>query len=361
MQKQKPNKHKRANGKGSVTLRKDANRAKPYMVRTWVDGVGQTYIGDAESYEDGLLMLADFGNRPERYLKSYKQATFAQIYNLVCGETFKGRELDDTTIANYQSSFNHCRRIWDKPISALRTADLQQIITDTRDSGGNHDAQKKVRTVMHHCYNYAIKFGILGSDAVDYSQYVTIDKHKRKYPKTPFNTRQLNRVRAIADDVTHPLARWAMCVVMMCYAGTRPSEFAGVLKKDVSLKRRIFKIGKSKTEHSSYRIIPISKRVLPYWEYWMQQPGSHLIMLDDITPINYRLLFARFKKVMRAAHCKHNPHECRHTLATWFDAVPKANLVCVKLILGHKVKDITKGVYTHKTIAQLRKTIDLLP
>lgn len=93
----------------------------------------------------------------------------------------------------------------------------------------------------------------------------------------------------------------------------------------------------------------------------MQQPGNHLIMLDDVTPINYRLLFARFKKVMRAAHCKHNPHECRHTLATWFDAVPKANLVCVKLILGHKVKDITKGVYTHKTIAQLRKTIDLLP
>ena len=98
MLKQKPKPPKRSNGKGSVTLRKDANRAKPYIVRTWVDGVGQTYIGDAESYEDGLLMLADFGNHPERYLKSYKQATFAQIYNLVCGETFKGRELDDTTI-----------------------------------------------------------------------------------------------------------------------------------------------------------------------------------------------------------------------------------------------------------------------
>lgn len=359
MLKQKPKPPKRSNGKGSVTLRKDANRAKPYMVRTWVDGVGQTYIGDAESYEDGLLMLADFGNHPERYLKSYKQATFAQIYNLVCDETFKGRELDDTTIANYQSSFKHCRLIWDKPISALRTADLQQVITDTRDSGGNHDAQKKVRTVMHHCYNYAIKFGILGSDAVDYSQYVTIDKHKRKYPKTPFNTRQLNRVRAVADDVTHPLSRWAMCVVMMCYAGTRPSEFAGVLKKDVSLKRRIFKIGKSKTESSSNRIIPISKRTLPYFEFWMQQPGSHLIMLDDVTPINYRLLFARFKKVMQVTHCKHTPHECRHTLATWLDNT-KANPHCVKLILGHAEKDITKGVYTHKTIAQLRKTIDLL-
>ena len=359
MQKQKPKQHKRANGKGSVTLRTDCYRAKPYMVRASIDGVGQTYIGSVETYDDGLLMLADFGRHPERYLKSYKQATFAQIYSLVCEETFKGRELDKTTVANYRSSFNHCRRIWNKPIADLRTADLQQVITDTRDSGANHDAQKKVRTVMHHCYNYAFKYGILSSTAVDYSRYVNIDKHKRKYPKTPFNTRQLNRVCAIANDVTHPLARWAMCVVMMCYAGTRPSEFAKVQKKDVSLKRRIFKIGKSKTESSSNRIIPISKRTLPYFEYWMSQPGSNLIMLDDTTPVNYRLLFARFKAVMRAARCQHTPHECRHTLATWFDNV-KANTKCVKLILGHAEKDVTKGVYTHKTIAQLRKSIDLL-
>lgn len=359
MLKQKLKMPKRANGKGSITMRQDGNRSKPYMVRATVNGK-QKHIGDTETYEDGLLMLADFGTHPERYLKSYKQATFAQIFNLVRDETFKGRELDKTTVANYQSSFNHCHRIWDKPIADLRTTDLQQVITDTRDSGGNHDAQKKVRTIMHHIYNYAFKYGILSNTAVDYSKYVTIDKHKRKYPKTPFNTRQLNRVRSIADDITHPLARWAMCVVMMCYAGTRPSEFAGVLKKDVSLKRRIFKIGKSKTESSSNRIIPISKRTLSYFEFWMSLPGSHLIMLDDVTPINYRLLFSRFNKVMQVTHCNHTPHECRHTLATWFDNT-KANLHCVKLILGHAEKDITKGVYTHKTIAQLRKTIDLLP
>lgn len=349
---------KRANGKGSITLRKDSNRAKPYMVRVTIDGK-QKHIGDTETYEDGLLMLADFGTHPERYLKSYKQATFAQVYNLV-RETFKAKVLRKNTVINYESSFKHCRRIWHKPLALLRTVDLQQVITDTRDTGGNHDAQKKVRTVMHHIYNYAIKFGILSSNAVDYSKYVSIDKHCKKYPKTPFNTRQLNRVRAIADDVAHPLCKWAMCVIMMCYAGTRPSEFAGVLKKDVSLKRRIFKIGKSKTESSSNRIIPISKRTLPYFEFWMQQPGSHLIMLDEMTPINYRLLFARFRKVMQVTHCNHTPHECRHTLATWFDNT-KANLHCVKLILGHAEKDITKGVYTHKTIAQLRKTIDLLP
>ena len=43
MQKQRPKQHKRANGKGSVTMRKDANRAKPAMVRATVNGK-QVYI-----------------------------------------------------------------------------------------------------------------------------------------------------------------------------------------------------------------------------------------------------------------------------------------------------------------------------
>lgn len=93
-------KSKRANGKGSVTMRKDANRAKPVMVRATVNGK-QVYIGDAETYEGGLLMLADYGTHPERYLKSYKQATFAQIYNLVCVKLILGHKVKDITKGVY--------------------------------------------------------------------------------------------------------------------------------------------------------------------------------------------------------------------------------------------------------------------
>lgn len=153
---------------------------------------------------------------------------------------------------------------------------------------------------------------------------------------------------------------WATAVLMMCYAGTRPSEFLRIKKSDVKLKSRIFTIGKSKTAAGENRIIPISLKTLPYFEAWMAKPGATLITDDDGNSVSYNRFARRFRKVMIAANCKHTPHECRHTLATWLDNT-KANPHCVKLILGHAEKDITKGVYTHKTIAQLRKTIDLLP
>ena len=210
---------------------------------------------------------------------------------------------------------------------------------------------------MHHCYTYAIKYEIINA-AVDYSQYVDIDKHTVRVPKNPFNTRQLNRVRNLITS-NHPLANWASCVVMMCYAGTRPSEFINILKTDVKLRQRYFMIRDSKTEAGKNRLVPISKKTLPLFEQWMSRPGKTLIADPDGQPLNYRKFKKLFDKVMDASRCHHTPHECRHTCATWLDNVG-ANDTAIKRILGHACKDVTKRVYTHKTIAQLRKAIDLI-
>ena len=66
-----------------------------------------------------------------------------------------------------------------------------------------------------------------------------------------------------------------------------------------------------------------------------------------------------FDKVMQETRCNHTPHECRHTCATMLDNA-NANETATKRILGHSVQGITKGVYTHKDLHQLKKAIDLL-
>ena len=210
---------------------------------------------------------------------------------------------------------------------------------------------------MHHCFSYAIKYEIINA-AVDYSQYVDIDKHTVRVPKNPFNTRQLNRVKALIGT-DKKLSDWATTVVMLCYAGTRPSEFLSVLKADVKLKQRYFIIRESKTEAGRNRVVPISRKTLPYFEYWMQMPGKTLITNVDGNAVPYRTYRLRFKAVMKASRCKHTPHECRHTLATWLDNAG-ANELSIKRILGHAAKGVTQKVYTHKSIAQLRKAIDLI-
>jgi len=50
---------------------------------------------------------------------------------------------------------------------------------------------------------------------------------------------------------------------------------------------------------------------------------------------------------------KYLPHDGRHTFASLMDSAG-ANDVCIKLIMGHSMKnDTTKGTYTHKTLEEL--------
>lgn len=91
----------------------------------------------------------------------------------------------------------------------------------------------------------------------------------------------------------------------------------------------------------------------------MRRPGLTLISTDEGRPLTYHQFLTQFRHVMNAARCRHTPHECRHTCATWLDS-KGANKLAVKRILGHAVQDITDGVYTHPTIRQLRHAIDLL-
>ena len=53
------------------------------------------------------------------------------------------------------------------------------------------------------------------------------------------------------------------------------------------------------------------------------------------------------------ANKKYLPHDGRHTFASLMDSAG-ANDVCIKLIMGHSMKnDTTKGTYTHKTLEEL--------
>lgn len=56
---------------------------------------------------------------------------------------------------------------------------------------------------------------------------------------------------------------------------------------------------------------------------------------------------------------KHTPHETRHTCASMLDSAG-ANDTAAKMILGHAREGVTKKDYTHKTLRELRKAIDMI-
>ena len=340
------------NGFGSISYYSDKNRRKPYVAKKYMNGK-QKPVGYFETYEAALAYLVAYNKNPSLFNAS--EITFAEIFRIWSAEHYP--KIAKSTTANYNAAYRHCQQLHDKKFVKLRLRDLQHIINIMGKSGIGYASQKKCRQLMHNLYNYAIKYEIIPATA-DASRYIDIDKKVIKYPKKPFNTRQLNRVKRFAES-SESSSCWAQAVVMMVYSGPRTSEFLSVLKTDVKLKQRYYIIRDSKTEAGKNRAVPISKKTLPYFKAWMEKPGKTLITDEQGNSLSYHRFRTKFDSVMDATRCHHTPHECRHTCATMLDNAG-ANETAVKRILGHASAGITKGVYTHKSLHELKKAIDLI-
>lgn len=340
------------NGFGSISYYSDKRRRKPYVAKKYIGGK-QKPVGYFESYEAALAYLVAYNRDPSLFNAS--EITFAEVFRLWSAEHYP--KIAKSTRANYDAAYRHCQAVHAVKFAKLRLHDLQTIINVMGTAGIGYASQKKCRQLLHNLYTYAVKYEMIPASA-DISKYIDIDKKKIVYPKTPFNTRQLNRVKQLAES-GEPLSCWAQTVVMMIYSGPRTSEFLSVLKADVKLKQRYFIVRESKTEAGKNRAVPISRKVLPYFQQWMQEKGRTLIVDEKGEQLSYHRFRTRFDNVMLATSCHHTPHECRHTCATLLDDAG-ANDTAVKRILGHASQGVTKGTYTHKSLHELKKAIDLI-
>ena len=111
-------------------------------------------------------------------------------------------------------------------------------------------------------------------------------------------------------------------ILIMIYTGLRPTELLEIQTENVHLDEK-YMVGDMKTEVGKDRIIPLNDKIIP-------------------------LVKNRYD-----ANKKYLPHDGRHTFASLLDSAG-ANDVCIKLIMGHSMKnDTTKGTYTHKTLEEL--------
>lgn len=214
--------------------------------------------------------------------------------------------------------------------------------------------QKKARQVLHHMYTYAVKYEIIPPEK-DISRYIDIDKDKKVYKKTIFNTRQIYKLFRATDE-----HRYAKMILMHMMLGTRPSEFLAIEKTDVKLRQRYLIIRESKTEAGRNRIIPLHKQTLPFWIEFLAENNKYIATDNNGIHLNYSRFRTRFDKTLIELKIKrHTPHECRHTLASLLNNAD-ANPTAIKRILGHASSNITEKHYTHKDLHQLKKAMDLI-
>lgn len=64
----------------------------------------------------------------------------------------------------------------------------------------------------------------------------------------------------------------------------------------------------------------------------------------------------RFRKIMKFLDMSHKPHDTRHTFVTLAKRYGM-NEYILKMIVGHKINDLTENTYTHRKDEEIKREI----
>ena len=252
------------------------------------------------------------------------------------------QSISKSAVKSYQIAFKHISNISDMPITNIHFQHLQNVINSMHVKGLSYSSCKKVRSLFNQLLNYAI---IKDYPITNYSQHLNLGPNIPTIHRKVFTRQQINKLWAIDTSYTH-------MILILLYTGLRIGELLNLRRKDINRRSSYLIVRHAKTKASEGRIIPLHHRIMPLIEQLYTNTDDYLF------PISYTTFHKHFKDIMKQLNCKHTIHDTRHTFASLLDAVAPPNTL--RSLLGHKQGDITTRVYTHKTIRELRKTIELL-
>ena len=272
--------------------------------------------------------------------QSRQSLTLQEVYEMWLPSHSKS--VSSNTLNNYGSAFAHLVTIHNVAIGDITYLQLQSIIDHMLSTGLSYSSCKKVRTLISQLFDYSI---INCWCTTNYAKFLNLGHNKPVRPHKPFTTQAINRLWRLGPPL-HDIP------LILLYTGMRASELINLKARDINRKQRTMRITSAKTK-SGIRTIPIHDRI---WSIIERRLDAVYVIHECRT---YSSLSREFNKAMRAINTKHTTHDCRHTFATRLDN-EGANYNAKRLLLGHASGNVTDGVYTHKSLGQLRKAIRLL-
>lgn len=362
------------NGYGNV-VKMPGNRRKPYAVRIsyWEDIPGQKpkrkqkYIAFFSEKKLALSYLAEYNSGaviPE-HQKYADTPTFAELYE----KWKKYRKTlttnpTESTWKNYNIAFGMFAPVHHKKIISIRASELQECIT--AQNSKSKTTIGNMRAILKGMWQYAIMNEYTEKNITEHLVYESVQE------RTPIHTRFTDKEIAALWDALGTINNVDI-VLIYIYTGMRPGELLDILSEDVHLEEK-YMIGGSKTEAGRNRIIPLHDAILPLVKYRLEQNRKYLITNkygNKYTRAVYHN--SNFNTLMLRMQMNHAPHDCRYTFASLADQV-SMNETCRKIIMGHSLgnkegsafkiggnSDVTRDVYTEKTLPQLLEAVNKLP
>jgi integrase len=310
-----------------------------------------TFHAYFEKKPDALLYLANLNSgivMPEPR-KNIKAPSFIDVYEM-WAEYKKGLKsnMSDLTWKNYNSCIKYFEPIYDKPVNTIRSIDIQPLLNKQNDK--SKGIIMRMKTILTKVQQYAKMQHYIDYDFTEFLVY-------------EYNEEPKNLHRSLSDEDIdilwqHTDERFVKIILINIYTGMRPSELLEMRNENIFLNEK-YMIGGKKTKAGINRTIPIADRIYPFVESIYDNTQQYFIHSRTGTAYQYSNYYRKFAEIMDEYNLpSFIPHDCRHTFATLMDRAG-ANEICTKLIMGHSLgKDMTKGVYTHKTLEDLLREVN---
>lgn len=316
---------KKPNGYGTV-YKKSGNRRKPWTAMVTKgfllqDGKAvqkRSAIGYYATRKEAEIALANYNQNPYD-----TDVTFAEVYKRWSKQKYP--TLSDGAVENYEYAYKYLEPLHDKLFSKIKTTELEYAIINS----GKGDVMKShMKTLLNQMYKYAVKYDLV---QMNLAERFSVEQPKAKIERKPFTDAEIKALWKMKTDESK-------VALIMIYTGMRLSE---VYTCHADMSTWLIK-GGLKTEAGRDRIIPIREKIKPLFPI-----PEHLM---NMTKGSYKTTMTVFFR-----NLGHTSHDCRVTFATRYK---KQDPIMLKLIMGHKIKDITKAVYTKYTVEELREYIE---
>lgn len=344
---------KMPNGYGSV-VKLSGKRRKPWAVRIsniveLPDGTikrKQTYLAYFAKQESALQHLTEYNNGSivTEHIKYSENPTFAEMFSK--WKKYKNSLKDKLTAStwrNYDIAYNHLIDLHHIKLINIKVVDAQNCLNKW-----NHKSKTTIssmRALLKGVYSYAVMNEYIETDITQYLVFEHTDSNEPIHHR--FTDAEIKLLWSKLYEVNN-----VDIILIYIFTGMRPTELLNVLTENVHIDKK-YMVGGMKTEAGKDRVIPLNDKIIPLVKNRLDQNKKYLINNKFGNHYTYGTYQnGNWQTVTNKLELKHNPHDCRYTFASLADNAGM-NDVCLKLILGHSIQDVTKGVYTQKTLEEL--------
>ena len=288
-------------------------------------------------------MLADYSAHSHSELvQNAGKKTFADVYELYYEWKYGDnapKKLSESSMNSTKASYKHFSDLHHKVFEKITHQELQDAIIKCQTKSAT---KENMISLAHQMYEYAILHDIADRD---YSEKLSTGNAEEDEQGVPFTEDELKLLWKHKEDPIIEL------VLIMCYSGYRISAYK---KMEVHMDEWFFYGGvKSKTNVNPKRIVPIHSGIRELVTTRISRYGCML----PITPDHFRK--SMYAKLDEIGIERHTPHDCRHTFSWLAEKyhVPENDR---KRLLGHQFADVTNKVYGHRSIEDLRQSIECI-